>query len=261
MEFGERVGHYWRAFFQRLEERHHLDVRRPDHLWLLHTLFLAEINQDIQELVAEWNCHPVSGVNMLPQVRIIDCACQCLPFSLLWQDMMFLGETEHGAYSDELHGVHPDVIAQYHGTGNGHDGWDDVLDAADMTGNVNEGRCSQHRQPSYALIQHAVVAERLEEAQAGNVHQEPVHVPETNSPFASDADEQQFLSTVQQVQQAGHIPALFRLAVESGYPNYEYIRYGKKGTNELKIPLNHTLWYPRALLWSQALDVLSRLTD
>lgn len=67
-----RVGHYWRAFFTRLERLHHLDADNTAHRWLLHQLFLKSIDSETQELVEEWNHHPVSGAgfNMLPLVSV-----------------------------------------------------------------------------------------------------------------------------------------------------------------------------------------------
>lgn len=71
-DFGEQVGRRWRAFFGRLERIHHLDVNQPWHLWLLHSLFLDEINRDIEDFKNEWNYHPISrrGHDKTPSVRV-----------------------------------------------------------------------------------------------------------------------------------------------------------------------------------------------
>jgi hypothetical protein len=61
VEVGRNFCRYWRAFFMRLERLHHLDRRNPHHLWLLHTLFLQDINDDCQQFIEEWNAHPLSG--------------------------------------------------------------------------------------------------------------------------------------------------------------------------------------------------------
>lgn len=46
----------------RLECLHLLDRANPDHLWLLHDLFLPDINQDCEAFMDSWNHHPVSGL-------------------------------------------------------------------------------------------------------------------------------------------------------------------------------------------------------
>lgn len=105
------------------------------------------------------------------------------------------------------------------------------------------------------------IAEHIERDQAGNVHSEPISVPEANSPFVSVEDEQAFAAAVQELQAADYEPALFTATVAAGYEPYQYIRYGRRGKKELRVVLPHEIWYPRALLWAQALHVLSHLMD
>jgi hypothetical protein len=38
-----------------------LNPQNANHLWLLHMLFLDDINQDCSDFWAEWNCHPIWG--------------------------------------------------------------------------------------------------------------------------------------------------------------------------------------------------------
>lgn len=61
LEIGTQFARRWRAFFLRLEQYHHLDRSNPHHLWLLHTLFLENINYDCKEFQNDWNSHPLSG--------------------------------------------------------------------------------------------------------------------------------------------------------------------------------------------------------
>ncbi|TFK60363.1 hypothetical protein BDN72DRAFT_736080, partial [Pluteus cervinus] len=61
VEVGSQFARYWRAFFLRLERCHQLDRKKPHHLWLIHVLFLDEINQDCEEFELNWNNHPLSG--------------------------------------------------------------------------------------------------------------------------------------------------------------------------------------------------------
>ncbi|KAL4064112.1 hypothetical protein V8B97DRAFT_1876228 [Scleroderma yunnanense] len=62
-----------------------LDAQNPTHLWLLHLLFLDNINLDCQAFQEEWNCHPISGPdtnNKSPK------------------DLHFWGQTQFGVYQD-----------------------------------------------------------------------------------------------------------------------------------------------------------------
>ncbi|PCH39165.1 hypothetical protein WOLCODRAFT_146872 [Wolfiporia cocos MD-104 SS10] len=61
VEVGCHFCREWRAFFTRLERRHLLDRENKQHLWLIHKLFLEDINMDCHSFQAEWNAHPISG--------------------------------------------------------------------------------------------------------------------------------------------------------------------------------------------------------
>jgi hypothetical protein len=61
VEVGSQFARCWRAFFFRLEHLHLLDRKDPNHLWLLHHLFLDNINNDCKEFQGNWNSKPISG--------------------------------------------------------------------------------------------------------------------------------------------------------------------------------------------------------
>ncbi|KAF8160531.1 hypothetical protein K438DRAFT_1619197 [Mycena galopus ATCC 62051] len=50
----------WKRFFTDLEVHHGLKPQVPAHIWLLHHLFLADINTDAQEWAEAWNSHHLS---------------------------------------------------------------------------------------------------------------------------------------------------------------------------------------------------------
>ncbi|KAH7052421.1 hypothetical protein BKA62DRAFT_780263 [Auriculariales sp. MPI-PUGE-AT-0066] len=50
----------WHVFFQQLEQFDGLDVENSTHLWVLHHLFLQQINDDLHEWANMWNEHPMS---------------------------------------------------------------------------------------------------------------------------------------------------------------------------------------------------------
>jgi hypothetical protein len=47
---------------------------------------------------------------------------------------------------------------------------------------------------------------------------------------------------------------------DNEYPSVEIIRSGRRGGKELRVALPDFVWRPRAELWGQALDILSRIT-
>lgn len=61
VEVGTQFAIQWRGFFVRLERHHGLSPDKPGHLWLLHLLFLQDINHDCSRFQHDWNHHPISG--------------------------------------------------------------------------------------------------------------------------------------------------------------------------------------------------------
>jgi len=53
----EGFGGKWKSFFTDLEANEGLDVNNPAHIWLLHHLFLEDINQDALAWAETWNNH------------------------------------------------------------------------------------------------------------------------------------------------------------------------------------------------------------
>ena len=47
----------WRTFFQDLETHHGLNAEDGDHIWLLHRLFLEELNCELEVWTKCWNNH------------------------------------------------------------------------------------------------------------------------------------------------------------------------------------------------------------
>ncbi|KAL5528454.1 hypothetical protein ACEPAF_7590 [Sanghuangporus sanghuang] len=67
VEVGKQFVRRWKAFFQRLEDLHGLDIDNTQHLWLLHKLFLPNINDDCKMFRREWNAHACRGSSTLNQ--------------------------------------------------------------------------------------------------------------------------------------------------------------------------------------------------
>ncbi|KAI0261961.1 hypothetical protein BC834DRAFT_829503 [Gloeopeniophorella convolvens] len=57
VEVTRAFGSKWKQFFHDLEEHHGLDPDLPAHIWLVHHLFLPNINRDAQRWASMWNAH------------------------------------------------------------------------------------------------------------------------------------------------------------------------------------------------------------
>ncbi|KAG1768506.1 hypothetical protein EDD22DRAFT_772093 [Suillus occidentalis] len=237
VEVGTQFARRWRAFFTRLENYHGLRPDIPSHIWLLQTLFLGEINRDCSDFQAEWNCHPISGPdtnNKSPK------------------DLRFLGQVQFGVYQDDCEGIHPNVIEEYYGvygrvatrrqhqTGAGH-----PMDEEDSDG----GEEPQD------------IAQAVNNQQRNHVHHEAIDVPSQRNPFVNEGTYRQFSTALTEVVAEDITPRHCRLAADewegNGYPVFETISVGRRGSKELHVSLGELIWFRRAKLWCQALVVLS----
>ncbi|PPR01330.1 hypothetical protein CVT24_006332, partial [Panaeolus cyanescens] len=92
VDFTAGVGAKWKQFFQQLEAEAGLNTDLGGHIWLVHTLFLNAINQDITEWACTWNSHKMQ----LPGLR------SASPQELKWFSMLQDGVQGFG--SDPAHG-------------------------------------------------------------------------------------------------------------------------------------------------------------
>ncbi|KAG8941496.1 hypothetical protein FRC03_004468 [Tulasnella sp. 419] len=54
-----QFGSKWANFFENLEISHGLNVHNPNHVWLLHYLFLQDINSEADFFAGTWNNHKI----------------------------------------------------------------------------------------------------------------------------------------------------------------------------------------------------------
>ncbi|KAJ6528483.1 hypothetical protein B0H19DRAFT_968981, partial [Mycena capillaripes] len=214
VEVGTQFARPWRAFFTRLERLHGLDHDSPQHLWLLHHLFLNEINRDCQSFREEWNLHPLSGNQNMGQSP---------------SDIRFISQTQHGVHEDQP-GVHPAILEEFYGV------QEDV-----------EGEWSD-------------IDEMIADDQAADVRHAAVEVPAHCSPFSSEM-EAVFVEALQAFKDQEVLPEGYGLIPEeldgADYPARETINLGRGGKKtSIVLPLD--LWWPRALLWAQGLELLTR---
>lgn len=166
--------------------------------------------------------------------------------------MRLLGQLEEGVYIDDLEDVNPEELDMYYGvhgpahyhppgvSGAGHPSDEESDDDDDDDGPVDID---------------------LNEADPPAAPQ----VPESHNPFNNDDVEHVFHEAFHLVCEEGVVPAGYNILPnewdEDGYPTVEILRTGRRGRREIKVGLTDEIWRPRAVLWVQALDVLTRLLD
>ncbi|KAJ7734873.1 hypothetical protein B0H16DRAFT_1767027, partial [Mycena metata] len=246
VEVGSQFARRWRAFFYRLEALHGLDRTNPNHLWLLHRLFLDEINHDCAEFQAQWNAHPILGAGHDQSPN----------------DMFLLGQLEKGVYLDDCAGVHPDVIAELYGT---HGAVMQRAPGETGAGQLDDEDIPTVLDPELDLDEEGWedMIEGIEAANAHHFHPEPVSVPKHDNPFSDEALHV-FDTALAEAQCLHILPPGYGLLPEEWedgiYPAFEILESGRKGSKELRVALPDRLWRPRAEQWGRALATLNELT-
>jgi hypothetical protein len=257
VEVGRVFVRGWRAFFTRLERIGCLNRQDPEDLWFLHTLFLPLIVADCKAFEAQWNAHPISGTdtqNQSPNVRLLQLiGCNSCGTDFCFQDLFFLGQLEHGIYTDDsaaadLVTVAPSVLSQFYGTtaqhprrplhhtGAGHDPEEDgILDAQQLADSLHSSQ----------------------------VRHEPVAVPQHRCSFTSEEELTTFFQTLEALEDQKHIPQLYGLLpgeTDAGeYGSVEILRSGRRGGKELTVSLPVDVWRPRAETWARAHSLMHHM--
>ncbi|KAJ6548998.1 hypothetical protein B0H19DRAFT_1300161 [Mycena capillaripes] len=221
VEVGTQFARPWRGFFLRLERLHGLDPNNSHHLWLLHYLFLDEINKDCDDFRNYWNHHPISGKGH-DQTPL---------------DMRLVGELKYGKYADNFHEIHPEVLDRY---GNG-------------------GKCDICALPTN-LSTYSNIDAAIADDQDHHIRHAAIDVPNHEFPFQSNEAGNIFYSAFTEVKAAEIVPLQFGVAPaeweDEGYPETEAVKVGKK---EVEITLPFALWWPRAVARAQGLELLSKI--
>ncbi|KAI1789144.1 hypothetical protein LXA43DRAFT_893471, partial [Ganoderma leucocontextum] len=247
LEVGIQFAIRWRAFFTRLERCHGLDPEKPGHLWLLHALFLAEINVECSTFQHDWNRHSISGAGK----------------GRTPLDMRFLSHLEHGYLpSDDLNDVHPDLLSRYYGTEG-----PEQRRRSDQTGaghyDVDSDAGSDHTDSEETETSvDPELEEHIEADQEHHVRHPPIPVPDSRCPFESPEILQVFWECVREVQWQDIIPEHYGLREEEWenreYGDEETVSFGRRG-RKVDVPLPFSIWYPRAARWAQGLEAMTEL--
>lgn len=97
--------------------------------------------------------------------------------------------------------------------------------------------------------------QQISQTQGQHVRRQPAHVPGAASPFHNEEESQIFFAALDDIQLRQLAPAAFNL--DMPYEPSEVYRTGR-AKKDILMTLNHEVWFPRILLWCQALDLLKR---
>lgn len=266
---GSQFVRQWRAFFLRLERLHNLNHQNPAHIWLIHFLFLDEINADADAFCEDWNHHPLSGKginNQSPHVSLCICFSRVTPHDsslvLYPKDLFFLGQTAEGLDVTEFEDVPTELLQQYYGvqgphryrlpteTGAGHPVDEQVVpdsgeDAPmEIDDEEEEETDDEELEPLEQLV-----ADSIQK----NIRHAPVKVRRHRCPFNAE-----------QVQAYGELLAEVLLSPlrplnTFSWATTESIPLGRR--KELRIDLGGDMWKSRARKWDLAVEVFTRLTQ
>ncbi|KAG1789767.1 uncharacterized protein HD556DRAFT_1243401 [Suillus plorans] len=231
VEVGTQFARRWRGFFTRLERLHKLDIDKPGHLWLLSVLFSSALDDDCRQFQREWNSHPICGSetnNRSPQ------------------DMRLLGQALLGIYEDEFEGIHPATLQRYYG-----------IDRRETIRHLNQTGAG-HPNDELENEEDGVI-DRIERDQANDVLHDAIEVPDGNTPFLNEEDENVFFGILDEVITEGIIPVGYNL--QEGEDDYdenttEHLRVGRRREIYVEVSLADPIWRTRSMLWAQAVSVL-----
>jgi hypothetical protein len=243
---------------------HRLERKNPVHRWLLHHLFLDEINADCEDFVRNWNAKPISGEkgkSESPAVKRLR--------GQAFHGGVYLGADNDIIDPDEAGLSVEDIVRSYgiHGprqtrrdgdTGAGELSDEDVPSVDDDVDLESEDELDEESAETWEELQ------QLEENVGHHFVQKPVQVPRAFCPF-TDEGLKIFDETLEVALQEGPLPEGYGILPtewpEGTYPSAENIKSGKKGTKELRVELPSSIWKPRAERWVQALYILNRMND
>ncbi|KAF9019424.1 hypothetical protein BDZ89DRAFT_1207452, partial [Hymenopellis radicata] len=265
VEVGRQFVRLWRAFFYHLERLHGLDRNNPSHLWLLHYLFLDEINEDCDKFQEEYNLHPIGGEGH-----------DNTPMDMYLNDL--LGAGIHVSM-DDFEGVDPEILEQVYGVdGNekkqtsGAEHEDDDMDSDEASEMEIETEEEEEEEEIDDL--EGFPEQPKGETEIGFWKQlliglrdkflpKAVHTPRKTCPFDGNEIEDVFAPLLAEMEDSGKLPEGYGLLESEWqtelYPSFEILRSGRKGSKELRIALRVEDWQPKAVRWGRALHIMNTM--
>lgn len=160
--------------------------------------------------------------------------------------MRLLGQALLGIYEDEFEGIHPATLQRYYG-----------IDRRETIRHLNQTGAG-HPNDELENEEDGVI-DRIERDQANDVLHDAIEVPDGNTPFLNEEDENVFFGILDEVITEGIIPVGYNL--QEGEDDYdenttEHLRVGRRREIYVEVSLADPIWRTRSMLWAQAVSVL-----
>ena len=172
--------------------------------------------------------------------------------------MRFIGHLKHGFYVQNGLSLHPDVLAHYYGPSSAMSQSQQSQTEINSNGQNSDEEWKDVEDIEAGSVPYTDLPSLIAEEQAPQFLHKATKVPKHTNPFNHEDLEDVFKQALSEVQRLNHIP--FELGVreeewgDEGYPEIEIIP--SRRNKELVVQLPHSVWYPRAVCWCQALEVL-----
>jgi hypothetical protein len=109
------------------------------------------------------------------------------------------------------------------------------------------------------------LASQVQDDLHSQIRHEPIGVPDHRNPFSDNETEALFFQTLQEIVEADVVPAGYGLFPneweEDRYPLFETLKVGRRGGKSIIISLAAPIWRQRAVLWAQAVNLLTRFIE
>ena len=103
------------------------------------------------------------------------------------------------------------------------------------------------------------------ESQLEQIKHSAVPVPNKRSPLSNQSAEAAFFDSLGAISNLQVIPSGFYLCQEEfdedGYPLAEEIPVGFRSVRRISVELPTGVWFPHAVLWSQAVDLMEKVLE
>ncbi|KAG8956037.1 hypothetical protein FRC03_011022 [Tulasnella sp. 419] len=226
---------------QRIER---LWVENPAHLWLLHHLFLDDLNADATAFQNDWNHHGIRGKETQNKSPV---------------DMRLIGQTKKGIYADDqfdhVDNMSFEMISKYYGaqgpvrhrhrhqTGAGH-----VNDEPHPSSN-NSAQQNDDSNDNWDSMR----AQIESEPELQGIQHQPVSVPHQGNPFESH-----FLNKFNVAFRMTCDSHLDSIVEQANWDPVEIISLGTR-RKELRVELPESVWLPRLARWELGVRVMKRV--
>ncbi|KAJ7851392.1 hypothetical protein B0H14DRAFT_3451359 [Mycena olivaceomarginata] len=148
-----------------------------------------------------------------------------------------MGQLQHGVYVDDCEGTDPTVIRRYYGIHG--------PERSRAQGQTGTGQLNDEDIPAPSS-------------------DSTVSVPKHANPFDDDDTMGLFCDVLETAIREDIVPPGYGLLPEEwdeeGYPAFEILKSGRRGSKQLRIVLPDDIWRPRAETWGRALAILEQMS-